>query len=75
MAYEIQGVPKRLRRVTNRWTLRAAGESTVVTVTNTVEIGSRPAQQLAERVVSRVVARQSDGMLAGLANRLEKSHV
>jgi uncharacterized protein YndB with AHSA1/START domain len=75
LAYEIQGLPKRLRRVINRWTLRAAGGSSVVTVTSTVEIGSRPSQQLTERVMSRVVARQSDGMLAGLANRLENARV
>ncbi|MCV7425855.1 SRPBCC family protein [Mycobacterium montefiorense] len=76
LAYEIQGLPRLLRRVTNRWTLAAsAGDSTVVTLTTTVEIGSRAPQQLAERVVCRVVARQSDSMLAGLANRLESARV
>ena len=42
LAYDIEGLPRFLRRVTNRWTLAAgAGDSTVVTVTSTVEIGSR----------------------------------
>jgi uncharacterized protein YndB with AHSA1/START domain len=75
LAYDIEGLPKRLRRVTNRWTLRPSGQSTVVTLTSTVEIGSGRLQQLAERVVCRVMARESDGMLAGLAKRLEKSRV
>lgn len=77
IAYDIDGLPRRLHRVTNRWTLAAASEdlagSTAVTLTSTVEIGSRPAQKLAERVLCRFLARQSDAMLAGLANRLENA--
>jgi uncharacterized protein YndB with AHSA1/START domain len=75
LAYDIEGLPKRLRRVTNRWTLRPTGPSSVVTLTSTVEIGSRPDQQLAERVLCRVLARQSDAMLGGLAKRLESARV
>jgi uncharacterized protein YndB with AHSA1/START domain len=75
LAYDIEGLPKRLRRVTNRWTLRPSGESTVVRLTSTVEIGSGRIAQLAERVMCRVMTRESDGMLAGLADRLEKPHV
>jgi hypothetical protein len=62
--------------VTNRWTLAAgAGDSTAVTLTSTVDIGPRPPQKLAERVLCRFLARQSDVMLAGLANRLENARV
>ncbi len=75
LAYDIDGLPQRLRRVTNRWTLRPSGESTVVTLTSTIEIGSGRIQQLAEHVVCRVIARESDGLLAGLAKRLETSRV
>jgi uncharacterized protein YndB with AHSA1/START domain len=75
LAYDIEGLPKRLRRVTNRWALRLSGESTVVTLTSTIEIGSGRIQQLAERAVCRVVTRESDGLLAGLAKRLEQSRV
>jgi hypothetical protein len=76
LAYDIEGLPRLLRRVTNRWTLAAsAGDASVVTLTSTVEIGRRPPQKLAERVLCRVVARQSDSMLAGLANRLENARV
>lgn len=75
LAYDIDGLPKRLGRVTNSWSLRPSGESTVVTLTSTVDIGSGRLRHLAERAVCRVMARESDGMLAGLAKRLEKSRV
>jgi Polyketide cyclase / dehydrase and lipid transport len=76
LAYDIEGLPSLVRRVTNRWTLAPAPSgSAVVTLTSAVEIGSRPAQKLAERVLCRFLARQSDVMLAGLANRLENARV
>jgi carbon monoxide dehydrogenase subunit G len=76
LAYDIEGLPSRLRRVTNRWTLAAsAAGSTLVTLTSTVDIGPRPPHKLAERILCRVLARQSDSMLAGLANRLESARV
>jgi Polyketide cyclase / dehydrase and lipid transport len=76
LAYDVEGLPPRLRRFTNRWSLRPgqAGK-TVVTLTSTVEIGPGPLHKLAEQVVCRVHVRQSDLMLAGLANRLEKLDV
>lgn len=76
LAYDIDGLPRRLRRVANRWTLTpAAGTSTLVTLTSTVEIGPRATHKLAERVLCRFLARQSDALLAGLANRLENGRV
>ena len=79
LGYDIGGLPSRLRRVSNRWTLEpAAGESastTLVTLTSTVEIGSHATQKLAEQVLCRFLARQSEAMLAGLANRLEHAGV
>lgn len=76
LGYQIDGLPRRLGRVSNRWTLAPDGaDSTRVTVTSVVEIGSRATQKLAERVVCRLVARQSDSMLAGLASRLENVRV
>jgi uncharacterized protein YndB with AHSA1/START domain len=75
LAYDISGLPKRLGRVSNRWTLRPVSGSTVVTVTSRVEIGPRLFQNLAEPVLCRVLARQSAVMLAGLANRMENARV
>ncbi len=75
LSYDIEGLPRALRRVTNRWTLTPAeNDFTVVTLTSTVEIGSRPPQRLAEHALCRFLARQSDSMLAGLAARLESAH-
>ncbi len=72
LGYDIEGLPKRLKTVRNRWTLVPDSDtSTVVTLTTTVEIGPRPPQQLGERVVGRVLAKQSEQMLAGLAELLE----
>ena len=73
LAYDIEGLPRRLRRVANRWTLTPAGGSTDVTLTSTVEIGANPLAAVAERAMCRYMAKQSDAMLAGLAARLEGS--
>ena len=73
LAYDIEGLPRRLRRLTNRWTLNPSGGSTDVTLTSTVDIGANPVAGVAERIVCRFMARQSDAMLAGLAERLEGS--
>jgi hypothetical protein len=73
LAYEVEGLPKRLRRFNNRWSLQPGGDGTVVTLTSTVDIGSGPVHKIAERAVCRVQVRQSDIMLAGLAHRLENS--
>jgi hypothetical protein len=73
LGYDIEGLPRRLRHVANRWTLRPAGAATVVTVTSTIEIGTNPVAKAAEFVVGRVMAKQSDSMLAGLAKRMEHS--
>lgn len=74
LAYDIEGLPRRLRHVANRWTLRPAGAATVVTLTSTVEVGANPLARAAERIVCRVMAKQSDSMLAGLARHLENTH-
>ena len=73
LAYDIEGLPRQLGRVSNRWTVSSLGRSTGVTVTSTVEIGSNPLAQLAERAVCRMMGKQSGAMLAGLAARVEGS--
>lgn len=77
LGYDIEGLPARLRRVSNRWTLEPTGDSatTLVTLTSTVEIGPHAMQKLAERTLCRFLARQSEVMLAGLADRLERARV
>jgi len=74
LAYGIEGLPKQLRNVVNRWTLRPSGAATEVTLTSRVEIGTGPLARAAEWVVCRGMAKESDSMLAGLAKRMEHEH-
>ena len=72
LAYNIEGLPRLMGRLTNRWELRSTKIGfAAVTLTTTVEIGRRPPQKLTERILCRVTAKQSDGLLAGLVNHLE----
>ncbi len=73
LSYRIEGLPQRLGRVVNRWTLRPDGAGTEVALTSTVEMGRNPLAWLAERALCRAMARQSDTMLAGLAETFEES--
>ena len=79
LAYDIEGLPRRVRRVSNRWKLgscppgQTGTDSTTVTLTTSVDVGAGPLGRLAERAMCRFMARQSDTMLAGLAARLEGS--
>ena len=72
LGYAIDGLPRRLGRVSNRWTLTPApAGGTTVTLTSSVEIGGGPIARLTESAVCRMMARQSEQMLAGLAARVE----
>lgn len=71
LGYAIDGLPPRLGRVTNHWTITPAGTGTAVTLTSAVQIGNNPLAALAERATCRFMSRQSDVMLAGLAARME----
>ena len=74
LAYEIEGLPKILGEVSNRWKLEpTSGGETVVTITSTVRKGRGRTQQLVERLACRALARGSGTMLAALAARLENS--
>ncbi len=75
LAYDVTGLPRVLGSLRNRWTLTPTAGATAVTLTSTVNMGNRPHQRLAERAICRVAAKQSEALLAGLANRMEKHHV
>ncbi|HYO05138.1 MAG TPA: SRPBCC family protein [Mycobacterium sp.] len=74
LAYDVEGLPGRLRSVVNRWTLRSTGDATEVTLTSRVEIGTGPVARAAEWVVCRGMAKESDSMLTGLTRRTENLH-
>jgi carbon monoxide dehydrogenase subunit G len=72
LGYDIEGLPRRVRRVANCWTLAPTAQGlTTVTLTTTVEVGTNPVAQVAERAMCRLLTKQSDVMLAGLAERVE----
>jgi uncharacterized protein YndB with AHSA1/START domain len=70
LAYRLDGLPRALQRVTNEWRLEPVGDQTQVTLTTTVEVGSRPPQRLVERVALRRMEKVSDGLLDGLADHV-----
>lgn len=74
LGYDIEGLPRRLRRLTNRWDVRPAGDGrTEVRVTSTVEIGDNLLARAVENVVCRAMAKQSEAMLTGLTHEVEDS--
>lgn len=75
LAYKIEGLPRRLGRLANRWVVAASGPATLVMLTSTVQIADNPVARAAEHVVCRVMVTQSDAMLDGLAQRVESSRV
>jgi hypothetical protein len=75
LGYVIEGLPM-VRQLHSSWTLRPiASGFTEVTLTNTVDIGSNPAQRVAERIFGRVSVKQLDLLLSGLAKKVDGSHV
>lgn len=75
LAYRIEGLPTRVRAAANRWTLTPKGAATVVTLTSTLDVDAGPLSSAVEWLACRGMARQSDRFLAGLAHRLENTHV
>lgn len=74
LSYDIEGLPRALRHVANRWELRPAGDGrTEVMLTSTVSVGGNPVARLAEKALCAAMARQSESMLAGLARRCEQT--
>jgi uncharacterized protein YndB with AHSA1/START domain len=71
LAYTIEGLPPVVGTTTNRWTLRPDGDRTEVTLTSTVDPGTKPIGRLAAPLVARRLAKASDAMLSGLAAHLE----
>jgi len=75
LAYEVEGLPRMVGRVWNRWVVAGHGPLTRVTLTSTVRIADNPLARAIELTVCRLLARQSDALLDGLAQRVENSRV
>lgn len=75
LAYDVEGFPRLVRHVNNRWTLKPSGDATIVALTSTIDTGGKPLQRMAGRAIARFGARQLDALLAGLTHRMEDSRV
>jgi len=72
LAYDIEGLPKVVRHMRNRWTLRPVSpDATDVALTTTVDLRLRAAAA----VIARLAARQSEELLTGLAAQCRRSPV
>ena len=69
LAYEIQGLPAALGRVSNRWVLDPMSNGTAATLTTRVEGTSRPLKVVARLAAARM-AKASAAMLEGLDHDL-----
>ncbi len=75
LAYDIEGLPRQVRRLNNRWTLQPITGGTVVSLTTTVDIGPHRLQHLAEKALTRFSASRLDALLDALSRKMEGSHV
>lgn len=66
LAYRIDGLPRVVRHAENRWRLTEVDGGTEVSITSTVDTGSRPPRRAIAGLVVAVQAKVSDRLLAGL---------
>ncbi len=70
LSYALTGLPKVVRSVTNTWNLERDRAGTAVTLTSTIDAGSRLPQKAIAWVVGRKLASASDEMIAGLTDHI-----
>lgn len=73
LTYTLAGLPKVVHSATNSWRLIADGDSTRVELTSSVDAGPRPPQRVIARIVTRILARASDAMIAGLSAHIQST--
>ena len=73
LSYVVEGLPSPVRSLRNTWQLDDGGGSTEVTLTSSVDVGPRPPQKLAAKVLARPLLRVSHQMLHGLDEHLRKA--
>jgi len=71
LSYAIKGLPAIVRSAVNTWSLEGGDNTTTVTLTSQIDSGPRPPQQVACRVVAKVMSKASIQMLDGLKAHLE----
>jgi uncharacterized protein YndB with AHSA1/START domain len=71
LAYELEGLPAIVGSVINTWALTPSGDGTSVSLTTTVDAGSRPPRRLLAKGVARKMGETSDALLTALTDHLE----
>ena len=72
LAYELEGLPRIIASVSNRWVLVADAASTTVSLTTIVEPGPRPPMKAAAAVAARRIGATNKSLLDGLVIEAEK---
>ncbi len=79
LSYVVEGLPPPVRSLRNTWQLddrggsAGSGDSTQVTLTSSLDVGPRPPQKLAAKVLGRPLSKVSLQMLQGLDDHLRKA--
>ncbi|BBY63570.1 SRPBCC family protein [Mycolicibacterium helvum] len=73
LAYDVEGFPRWLR-VNNRWTLTPSASATAVSLVSTITVAG-PLGRIVEGVVTPACVKTLDGLLTGLARKLEGHRV
>lgn len=79
LSYVVEGLPSAIRSLRNTWQLddgegsEGSEGSTQVTLTSSVDVGSRPPQKLVAQALGRQLSKVSNQMLRGLDDHLRKA--
>lgn len=73
LSYIVEGLPSAIRTLRNSWQLDSGDGSTEVTLTSSVDVGSRPPQKLVAQALTRPLSKVSNQMLHGLDDHLRKA--
>lgn len=71
LAYDIEGLPRIVGHARNRWQLEPSAAGTLVSLTSSVDAGSRPPGPLVARLAVKGMGRVGRGLVGGFARHLE----
>ena len=72
LSYVVEGLPPAIRSLRNTWQLDDGDGSAQVTLTSSVDVGSRPPQKLAAKALATRLSKTCREMLQGLDNHVRE---